>query len=644
MIIYLPVQVYNKCTNLPFNVEFNNDTLIINTTNNNINNVHNIILCNFSYGITTLPISFPITFFIVKNELICDQFYIFKTLSHQNDFDFLNIIINEINKKYNKKLTLPINLNLMNLINVLKLHSNNDTTPDEDNNKIYYRVCRYLNFCLAFISGENTTNISNTSKIIQIINLIKLIKINYYGNILTIEEHIEFIKNPTLIKKKRNYFCDINNKTVKISVGDNIKTNYDNIKPYPIKYYNLISIKNLLNILVLNHFNTLFDISCRVLYKKKPNIINLMNNYILNITDDISKKSFDEFKMIINDDNQELILNELMSNTLYPLNYDKRTINDIFIKILYICIKNENLIQNLNNKTKSLIIYLVKLYKSIESNDISILYNPKIYTENMIYQITKIMLLNDTYKLITNNNNNNNNNNNTSISISISINSIIQKFITNICLIQILSNLSWKTISKQLTIFKYFICNKATCKQLFFCDGKLNKSFTYNMDNRIKKIIIDPLVMFNYLKQEDDFYKWIYNFKEDIPKIFYNMINLNNSDYKTLAKILYYYSKIQNQSLNDEFYRKLLGVLKMNSSIILFNDRINIKLKDIFKNININLGYLARDIINEESISVTITDDIDEDNDVYDTITKLKRKYYKYKGKYLEMKMSETIK
>ncbi len=633
MIIYLPVQVYNKCTNLPFNVEFNNDTLIINTTNEI--KVHNIILCNFSYGITTIPISFPITFYIVKNELICDQFYIFKTLSHQNDFDFLNIIINEINKKHNKKLSLPKNLNLMNLINVLKLHSNNDTTPDEDNNKIYYRICRYLNFCLASISDENITNISNTSKITQIINLIKLIKINYYGNVLTIDEHIEFIKNPNLIKRKRNYFCDINNKTVKILIGDNINktniNNINNIKPYPIKYYNLISIKNLLNILILNHFNTLFDISCRVLYKKKPNIINLMNNYILNITDDISKKSFDEFKIIVNNndnDNQDLILNELNSNPIYPLNYDKRTINDVFIKILYICIKNENLIHNLNNKTKSLIIYLVKLYKCIESNDISILYNPKIYTENMIYQITKIMLLNDTYKLISANN----------INIT-----FIQKFITNICLIQILYNLSWKIISKQLTVFKYFICNKATCKQLFFSDGKLNKLFTNNMDNRIKKIIIEPLVMFNYLKKEEDFYKWIYNFKEDIPKIFYNMINLNNSDYKTLAKILYYYSKIQNQSLNDEFYRKLLGVLKMNSYIILFNDRINIKLKDIFKNININLGFLARDIINEENISVTITEDIDEDNELYDTINKLKRKYYKYKGKYLEMKMSETI-
>ncbi len=620
MIINLPVQVYNKCINLPFNVEYTNDTLIINTINET--KIHNIILCNFSYGITPIPVSFPLTFLIVKNELICDQFYIFKTLSYQNDFDFLNIIINEINKIYNKKIILHKNLNLMNLINVLKLHPNNDTTSDDDINKIYYRICRYLNFCLASISDENISNISNTSKITQIINLIKQIKINYYGNILTVEEHIEFIKNPNLIKKKRYYFYDINNKTVKILIGDvTSKNNYDNIRPYPCKYNDLISIKSLLNILILNHFTTLFDISCKVLYKKKPSIIILLNNYINNInTNDISKKSFDEFKDIINNNNDEEILNDLISTTIYPLNYDKRTINETFIKIFYICLKNENLLQNINNKMKSLIIYLIKLYKSIESNDTSILYNPKIYTENIIYQITKILLLNDTYKLV-------------------KINPIfIQKFINNICLIQILSNLSWKTISKQLNVFKYFILMKNNCKQLFFCDGKLNKIFINNMDNRIKKIIIEPLIMFNYLKKEQDFYKWIYYFKEEMPRIFYNTINLTISDYKILAKILYYYSKIQNQNIHDEYYKKLLGVLKMNSNIILFNDRINIKLKDIFKNININFGFLARDIINEETISVTITEDIDENDD---TISKLKRKYYKYKGKYLEMRLSE---
>ena len=181
-----------------------------------------------------------------------------------------------------------------------------------------------------------------------------------------------------------------------------------------------------------------------------------------------------------------------------------------------------------------------------------------------------------------------------------------------------------------------------TCKDLIIVDGKLNKHFTQYMDNRLKKIIIEPLIMFNYLKKEEDFYKWIINFNDSISKIFNNMITLEKSDYKKLSKILYIYSKIKNQNVNDENYKKLLGYLKVNNRLVLFNDRINIKFKDIFKNININLGYMARDIVNEETISVTISDDTIVDS--YDiTINRLKRKYYKYKGKYLEMKCTETI-
>jgi hypothetical protein len=624
MIIYLPVQVYEKCSNIPFNVELNIDTLTVNSINET--KIHNILLCNSFYGIKTVPISFPLVFLIVKNELICDQFFIFKTLSHQNDFDFLNLIINEINKKYNKKFMLHKNLNLLNLINILKLHANNDTILDNDYNKIYYRICRYVNFCLASFVDETVINISNTSKITQIINLIKQIKINFYGNVLSIEEHIDFIKNQTIIKKKKYYFYENNNKIIKVLIDDNINKQF--IKPYPNKYNSLITIKNLLNILVLNNFRTLFDISCKVLYKKKPNIIISINNYVFNEDINIIKLPFNKFKETLDMNESETILNELTSNNIFPLNFDKRTFNESFIKIFYICIQNENLIQNLNPKTKNLIIYLIKLYKSINSKDISILYNPKIYTENIVYQVYKIFLLNNTYNLLNNDS---------------YIQHFRQKFINNICLIQILSNLTWKTISKQFNLFKYFISMKNNCSQLFFCDGKINKLFTNNMDNRLKKIIIEPLLMFNYLKQEEDFYKWIFNFKEYIPKLFYNMINLNNNDYKKLSKILFCYSKIQNQSLNDEYYKKLLGILKTNSNIILFNDRINIKFKDIFKNININLGFLARDIVNEETISVTITEDVDDINE-NEIINKLKKKYYKYKGKYLEMKITETIK
>jgi hypothetical protein len=647
MYIFLPVKVYDKSSNLPFSLDINNDSLVINTINDT--KVHNIILCNFSYGITTIPVSFPLTFLIVKNELICDQFYIFKVLSSNNDFDFLNVMISEVNRIYNKKYILYKNMNLMNLINLLKLHSNNDNNDIQEEliNKVYYRVCRYLNFCLATIADENTFNIADTSKILQIINLIKQIKISFYGNILSIEEHIEFIKNPNLIKKKRYYFYEHNNKIIKIYVKP--ETSYNiNLKPYPNKYNKLITIKNLLNTLIINNFEKLFDISCRVLYKKKQNIIILTNSHIFdnenyieleianNNYSKIHDLSFNKFKNIIDNNTinniyHQQIINKIIENNIYPINFDKRTLNDNFMKILYLLIKNEDNIQYVNHKLKSIFIYVLKIYKCLLNDDFNILNNSRIYNETLIYHIIKSLVLNNNillcdFKYLTN---------------------IKQKFINNIIIIQILTNLSWKTISKQFTSFKYLISNKSNCRELIIIDGKLNKYYIHNMDNRLKKIIMDPLQMFNYLKKDEDFYKWIFNFKELIPRIFNNMITLEGSDYKKLAKILFNYSRIKNQNMEDENYRKLMCILKMDSKLVLFNDRINIKFKDIFKNININLGFMARDIINEEVISVTISEDI-TDNNInsnisIDTIHKLKRKYYKYKGKYLEMKMSETI-
>ncbi len=655
MYIFLPVEVYNKSANVPFSVDINNDSLTINTIDST--KIHNIVLCNFSYGITTIPVSFPLTFLIVKNELICDQFYIFKVLSSNNDFDFLNIMINEVNRINNKKYILYKNMNLMNLINLLKLHSNNETC-DEQINKVYYRVCRYLNFCLATISDGNTSNIADTSRILQIINLIKQIKINFYGNTLSIEEHLEFMNNPNLIKKKRYYFYENNNKIIKIYMkSEGIDTNIinfkkHNIKPYPNKYNKLINVKNLLNTLIINHFEKLFDISCRVLYKKKQNVIIIANSLIFynenyielevanNIFTNLHELSFDKFKNIIDNNNNnidhKLIINKILETNIFPINFDKRTLNCNFMKILYLLIKKEDNIQYINHKLKSIFLYVLKIYKSLINDDLSIIFNSRIYNEQLIYQIMKSLLFNNhvllnDVKFLTN---------------------IRQKFINNIILIQILTNLSWKSISKQFTSFKHLISNKSSCHDLIIIDGKLNKYYTNNMDNRLKKIILDPLQMFNYLKKEEDFYKWIFNFKELIPKIFNNMITLDVSDYKKLAKILYNYSKIKNQTMDDENYKKLLCILKIDNKLVLFNDRINIKFKDIFKNVNINLGYLARDIVNEEVISVTISEDATDINSninsniSIDTIHKLKRKYYKYKGKYLEMKISsvnETI-
>jgi hypothetical protein len=652
MIVYLPVKVYDKCTNIPFNVDINNDTIIINTLNDI--KIHTIILCSSLYGINYILVSFPLTFMLIKNELICDMFYIFQTLSSSNDIDFIHLFINSINNtKKNHSYTLYNNMNLPNLINILKLNNNNDNTIIDDNintiiNKAYYRINKYLNFCLRLMSDQTINNIGHSSKILQIINLIKQLKLNFFGNTLTIEEHIEHILNPKLIKKKRYYFYEKNNKIIKIFIDVNNINNLskDNIFVYPSKYKDNINIKTLLNILIINNYDKLFELSCKVLYKKKPNIINLMiniNNKDVYIESTLLNKdelikiiandsSFTKFKEIISNDNNLNIVKELMNNYSYPINFDRRTLNENFAKILYYCINFNIQDININHKIKSIILFIIKFNKSLQEGDINIIYNSRIYSDIILFQIIKIILFNDTFKLLNINN----------------IKNVKNKFINNLIIIHILNNLSWKTVSKQLPIYKYLINNKDICKDLILCDGKLNKQFTLNMDNRLKKIIIEPLYMFNYLKKEEDFYKWIINFKENIIKIFNNMINLENNDYKKLCRILYLYSKIKTQHIDDIYYKKLLGYLKINSRIVLFNDRINIKFKDIFKNININLGFMARDIINEEIISVTLSDDtmITESldaNKINETITKLKRKYYKYKGKYLEMKTNDSI-
>jgi hypothetical protein len=176
---------------------------------------------------------------------------------------------------------------------------------------------------------------------------------------------------------------------------------------------------------------------------------------------------------------------------------------------------------------------------------------------------------------------------------------------------------------------------KDLCKDLILMDGKLNKQYVMCMDTRLRKVIMDPLQILNYLKTENDYYKWLCEFRNLIGNIFNNMIILEEDDYMRLSRMLYIYSKIKNQSMEDKYYRKLIYYIKENNRLILFNDRINIKLKELFKNVNINLGYLARDIVNMETFTITESSEMD---DITSTINKLKRKYYKYKGKYLEMK------
>ncbi len=632
-IIALPIKIYNKYILIPFNIIINNDLITISPVNNETK-IYHIILYSESFGINTIPISFPLYFNIINNEILCDHFYIFQALSYSsktNNMDFINVLLNSL-----KQYKLFNNMNIPHLISVLKLNNDNSHINNENTesllNKNYNRISKYINFCLAILL-DNTINISQTSKITQILNLIKQLKIEFFGNTFSIEEHFEHINNPKLIKKKRYYFYEKNNKILKIYVGDTI--NKDNLFAYPSKYKKHINIKNLINILIINHFDKLFEIVCKVLFKKYPNVINLMISFLNNNNDgvieyninnihNIHKFSFNKFKIIINEQPyDEIIFNELINDFTYPINYDKRTLNENFAKLLYYYFKFNMNIKTINNpKIKTLLHNIIKVYKALQTENINCLNNPKIYSDILLYNILKILIYNDTFNLFINNLKNN---------------LIKNRFTHNIIILQIINNLSFSNISKDIGLLKHVISAKDSCNDLILLDGKVNKC--YNIDNRVKKIIINPLCMFNYLKKEDDFLKWIIAFKNCIGKIFYNMIQLDNNDYNMLSKILFCYSKIKNQNINDIYYKKIIKYGKMNSKLIIFNDRINIKFKDIFKNININFGFMARDITNEELVS--ISDNFDTDiNDYTETINNLKRKYYKYKGKYLEMKSS----
>jgi hypothetical protein len=638
MNVFLPIRVYDKCINCLFKIEINNDLLSVYPENND-NQLYQIILCSSIYGINTLPIIFPLNFIILNNDLISDLFYIFHILSSANELDFIYNLIQSINLKYDKNYKLYNNFNLSTLINILKFHNTNDNNINDSDTlnsilyKIFYRTNKYINFCTSIMINENNINIAQSSKILQIINSIKLLKTNFYGNTLSVEEHIEHINNPSLIKKRRTYFYETENKIIKINSGDIIKK--DNIKIYPTKYKNHILIKNLLNHLIIEQYKNIFECTCKVLYKKKLIYYSIIINYLFNnnkdynidydiyINSTINYKyiaydcSYLKFKnMIISNEitfNTEL-LDELLNAYSYPINYDKRTLTEQFAKILLYCFTFHNSIDNLNtsHRIKNIILFLINFYKVL--SETNIINTNRIYTDILLYQIIKILLFNDTYEILNKIKN---------------IDIIRQIFIDNVVVLYILNNISWKTLPKQLIVFKHIIQMKDICKDLI-----MNKQ--YIQDNRLKKVLLDPIIMFNYLKYEDDFYKWIINIKEYIYKIFTNMITLDNSDYKKLSKILYNYSKIKNQNMNDENYKKIICLLKKNNRLILFNDRINIKFKEIFKNININLGFLARDIANEENASVSITDDVDDT-----IISSLKKKYYKYKGKYLEIKYSE---
>ena len=102
---------------------------------------------------------------------------------------------------------------------------------------------------------------------------------------------------------------------------------------------------------------------------------------------------------------------------------------------------------------------------------------------------------------------------------------------------------------------------------------------------------------------------------------------------------------IEKQDLKNKSYLSFLRACKNNNKLILYKNRINLKIKQYFYFIKtqINLGYLAKHLTWNKTSKIILTDDSDniESEEIKNLNKKLKvttKKYYKYKGKYLKLK------
>ena len=204
--------------------------------------------------------------------------------------------------------------------------------------------------------------------------------------------------------------------------------------------------------------------------------------------------------------------------------------------------------------------------------------------------------------------------------------------------------LKWNKIKDFLPYLKYILDNQ----ELIFFNNKLNKSiFPPDFDEKLRKIIICPFKMFQYLTKKIDFIKWTCFLGKKCNSLYNNSISLSSEDIKLLGELIFYLYDVDIQTFSNKKYQILLNFSKNNLKLIARNGRINLKIKEKLGKMkcNYNLGFLAKHITynNSDSISLSETSkeksvDESELNDLKYKLSIVTKKYYKYKAKYLKNK------
>jgi hypothetical protein len=643
--------------------------------------INDLLWTNYFFNITVISdFTTKFDFFYELNSII-NQSYNYNFIKFDDlqniSYDIWKISNNEYQSYLSNKNSNNINQYLKNMweYNCLLI------------NMSLFLLLDFPNFTNKNIKDYQTKN-NILKKIITIANNIKVLKFKiFFSNSYNLNEHINYYKNEKIkniseLEINKNYFIKINeSKYILIKIDNIVNGNIIfndieiNLNKYELYHYNptlKISLKYIYfilfnmkevysislsksdnNIELIHHekiLNYYFDNS------KLSNLFYLINKYTDNTeyTDFelLKSNNYDNifFKYIVKKytelEKVLLIIKILFVNYNFPIKFNKFEIEPIFDDILYISLynykkliycnttkqPNENkifLINDLNqvipSKVKLFYYNILKIFYQLFNSSEEYIYNIKFFHDNLYKNFIKIFFYENC---------------NTLNLLKEMLNpSIIEKIKynmhNNLVLIDIVNKITWDNLKNKTDYLSILVKNKT-----IFYQDKLNKIiFSDTYDNRIKSIILNPFEMFNFLQYENEFVEWILLFNYKIPELYFNEISLSSNDIIDLGKLIYYLYNIEEQDFKDEYYKLLINHASKNNKIILFNHRINIKIKEFFTlKVNLNFGILAKHLNNNSNQTLICTDTKNEIVILKNQLKLITKKYLKYKKKYTSIK------
>ena len=643
--------------------------------------INDLLWTNYFFNITVISdFSSKFDFFYELNSII-NQKYNYNFIKYDDlqkvSYDIWKICNNEYHAYLLNKNSTDIEQYLKNLweYNCLIV------------NMSLFLLFDFPNFTNKNIKDYQTKN-NILKKIITIANNFKLLKFKiFFSNNYTLIEHInnyknEQIKNISELEINKNYYIKINEfKYILLKIDNiinhtiifnNMEIKLNNYKIYHYNptlnislkyiYFILFNMKNIYSITLSKS-----DINIDLIHHEKilnyylddykiSNLFYLINKY----TNDIEYTDFEIlklnnydnifFKYIVKKytdiEKILLIIKILFVNYNFPIKFNKFEIEPVFDDILYISLynyekliycntskqSNDNkifLINELNqvipSKVKLFYYNILKIFYQLFNSSEEYMYNIKFFHDNLYKNFIKIFFYENCNTL--------------NLLKEMLKPSIIEEFKFNIhnnlVLIDIVNKINWDNLKNKTEYLNILIKNKT-----IFYQDKLNKIiFNDTYDNRIKSIILNPFEMFNFLHYENEFIEWISLFTYKIQELYFNEISLSTNDIIDLGKLIYYLYNIKEQDFKDEYYKLLINHVSKNNKIILFNHRINIKIKELLSlKVNLNLGILAKHLNSTNNQNLIC---IDSKNEIILLKTQLKlitKKYLKYKKKYTSIK------